>query len=306
MAVLIDPPRWPAHGTSFSHLVSDESLVELLLFADDNELPQRAFDHDHYDVPERRYDDLVAAGAQAVQPSELIRRLVASGLRVRTPERTPKAAQVLPGLAAAWADLSPGQPGLGRDLLHRWQEPHRSYHDVRHLAQMLAALDLLCAGRPPRPVALAAWFHDAVHSGTAGADEQRSAELAVTELQRIRLPSAEIAEVARLVLLTINHAPEDGDEAGSQLVDADLSILGQPPGRYHFYSRGVRLEYPAVTDQVFASGRLQALDGLLSKQPLFRSEAGQRFWEVKARGNLDAERMRWSRLADTDRARSPG
>lgn len=47
MALLIDPPVWPAHGTNFSHLVSEESLLELLLFADANDVPVRAFDHDH-------------------------------------------------------------------------------------------------------------------------------------------------------------------------------------------------------------------------------------------------------------------
>ncbi len=29
MAVLLDPARWPAHGTLWSHLVSDTSLAEL-------------------------------------------------------------------------------------------------------------------------------------------------------------------------------------------------------------------------------------------------------------------------------------
>ena len=87
MAVLIDPPRWPAHGTRFSHLVSDHSLAELFEFADANDVPLRAFDHDHYDVAERRWDDLVAAGALPVEGTELVRRLVASGLRVRTPLR---------------------------------------------------------------------------------------------------------------------------------------------------------------------------------------------------------------------------
>ena len=33
MTVLIDPPAWPAHGTVFSHLVSDASLEELHAFA---------------------------------------------------------------------------------------------------------------------------------------------------------------------------------------------------------------------------------------------------------------------------------
>ena len=81
--ILIDPPRWPAHGTVFGHLVSDESLDELHTFARANNLPERAFDEDHYDVPASRYDDLVAAGAHPVGEKELVRRLIASGLRVR-------------------------------------------------------------------------------------------------------------------------------------------------------------------------------------------------------------------------------
>lgn len=296
MAVLIDPPRWPAHGTRFAHLVSDASLGELLCFADAQSVPVRAFDHDHYDVPERRYDDLVAAGAEPVPASVLVRRLVAGGLRVRTAERTPKADAVVPGLRAAWAALLPGRDALGRELLERWREPHRHYHDVRHLAQMLGALDLLCDGDVPRPVALAAWFHDAVHAGRAGADERASAELARAALTEVGLPTAEVSEVERLVILTIDHRTDPGDVTGAQLVDADLSVLGLIPGRYHLYSRDVRLEYPALSDELFASGRLAVLDALLSRDRLFRSPAGDRLWSRSALANLDDERDRWSRL----------
>ena len=87
MAVLIDPPLWPKHGTIWSHLVSDTSIDELREFADRNGIPRRGFDLDHYDVPAERYDDLVAAGAEPVPPRELVRRLAASGLRVRPRER---------------------------------------------------------------------------------------------------------------------------------------------------------------------------------------------------------------------------
>ncbi|MCB0912325.1 MAG: DUF4031 domain-containing protein [Propionibacteriaceae bacterium] len=301
MAVLIDPPRWPAHGTLFSHLVSDRSLDELFAFADGRQLPVRAFDHDHYDVPERRYADLVAAGAEPVEPSELVRRLVASGLRVRTPDRTPKRDEVLPGLVAAWQRLLPDSPGLGADLLERWQEAHRHYHDVRHLAQILAALDTVAGGRPSRPVLLAAWFHDAVHDGVQGEDEERSAALAEGTLPAAGLPASEVAEVARLVRLTTTHTTEPGDSAGIELVDADLSILGQPPGRYHVYSRDVRLEYPEFLDPVFISGRLKALEALSSKQPLYRSAVAQGAWATQARQNLASERRRWARLVGPER-----
>ncbi|CAN5289372.1 DUF4031 domain-containing protein [soil metagenome] len=80
--ILIDPPVWPAHDTVWSHLVSDDSLDELHAFAASAGIPRRAFDHDHYDVPERRYDDLVELGAVPVTGRELLRRLQVSGLRV--------------------------------------------------------------------------------------------------------------------------------------------------------------------------------------------------------------------------------
>ena len=64
MTVLVDPPRWPAHGRLWSHLVSDASHAELHEFAARLGIPERAFDLDHYDIPQERYDDVVAAGAR--------------------------------------------------------------------------------------------------------------------------------------------------------------------------------------------------------------------------------------------------
>lgn len=85
--ILVDTPMWPAHGRLWAHLVSDASYDELHAFAERAGLPRRAFDHDHYDVPEERVDDLVALGATRVGPRELRNRLVASGLRVRMRDR---------------------------------------------------------------------------------------------------------------------------------------------------------------------------------------------------------------------------
>ena len=82
MSILIDDPVWPAHDTVWAHLVSDASYDELHAFAGRHGIPRRAFDHDHYDVPLSRWDDLVAAGALPVTGLELARRLERSGLRV--------------------------------------------------------------------------------------------------------------------------------------------------------------------------------------------------------------------------------
>jgi hypothetical protein len=87
MTVLIDQPRWPAHDMLWSHLVSDSSLDELHEFAARMGIPRRGFDLDHYDVPEGRYGELVAAGAEPVTMRQLVERLRDSGLRVTQKER---------------------------------------------------------------------------------------------------------------------------------------------------------------------------------------------------------------------------
>ncbi|MEQ7128924.1 DUF4031 domain-containing protein [Actinopolymorpha sp. B11F2] len=83
MTLLIDPPVWPARGRSWSHLVSDVSFEELHEFARRMGVPERGFHRDHYDIPEERYDEIVAAGAHPVTSRELVARLVAAGLRRR-------------------------------------------------------------------------------------------------------------------------------------------------------------------------------------------------------------------------------
>lgn len=85
--ILIDDPVWPAHGRLWAHLVSDESLEELHAFARSVGLPERSFDLDHYDVPDDMHAKLVTAGAEHVGGRELVRRLIASGLRVSAKDR---------------------------------------------------------------------------------------------------------------------------------------------------------------------------------------------------------------------------
>ncbi|OMH31533.1 DUF4031 domain-containing protein [Tersicoccus sp. Bi-70] len=294
MTVLIDPPRWPAHGTEFSHLVSDADLTELHAAARRLGLSERAFDGDHYDVPARLHDRAVALGAVPVEGSELTRRLIASGLRIRAVDRPRRVALVL---RHRWSVLMPGQRRLGEDLLGRWSEPHRHYHDVRHLLACLNALGALEYGGEdfgprPRAVWLAAWFHDVVYRGVAGQDEERSAELAEQTLTTAGVDADETAEVARLVRLTAGHAPADDDPAGRVLCDADLAVLGRDEAGYRTYLTDVRADYVHLTDDAFATGRRAVVEQLLALDPLFRTRTGAERWNEAARGNLTAELAR--------------
>ena len=287
MAIYIDPPLWPAHGTHFSHLVSDSSLDELHAFAAAAGIPVRAFDGDHYDVPERRFDELVAAGALSVEARVLVRRLIASGLRI--PARRRNKALKIP-LLNRWEAIMPGHDALFLDLLDRWSEPHRHYHGCTHLLSVLEALDLLTEpDEAPRTVLLAAWFHDAVYRGAAGQDEEESARLAEKRLTGAGLPEEEVAETARLVRLTSDHRTEPGDDDGALLCDADLSILGGEPEDYSRYVAAVRKDYAHIGDADFAAGRAAVVRQLLELDPLFHHQRARDLWLDAAQRNLKGE-----------------
>ncbi len=79
--ILVDPPRWPAHGRLWSHLVSDTSFDELHDFAVTLGVPRQGFDRDHYDIPAERYAAAIALGAYPVSSREIVAALHRAGLR---------------------------------------------------------------------------------------------------------------------------------------------------------------------------------------------------------------------------------
>jgi predicted metal-dependent HD superfamily phosphohydrolase len=184
---------------------------------------------------------------------------------------------------------------IGHDLVTRYQEPHRHYHDLAHLAFVLDVLDELAAPlSPPATARLAAWFHDAIYTGASGADEEASARLAEARLTAIGLADADAHAVAEMVRATATHFDPDVDhDALTALVlDADLAILAADAASYDAYTTGVRAEYAQVPDDRFTSGRLTVVESLLARPRLFLTpEASDRF-DQPARANLARERAR--------------
>ncbi|MEU8589037.1 hypothetical protein AB0C59_18845 [Streptomyces sp. NPDC048664] len=176
------------------------------------------------------------------------------------------------------------------ELLRRWSEPQRHYHTVSHLTAVLDHVDVLQEyADDPDLVRLAAWFHDAVYLPERSTNEERSARLAERALPEAGVAREPTGEVARLVRLTVGHAPEPGDANGAVLCDADLAILAAPPRAYAAYTAAVRREYGFVPDEAFHVGRAAVLRHLLDLPSLFRTPHGRREWEEAARRNLTAE-----------------
>lgn len=161
------------------------------------------------------------------------------------PDVNDRAAGVREALRHQWESLLPGRSALGDELWTRWTEPHRLYHDPRHLAEALDALSLLAPGVDLRLPRLALWFHDAVLTGDP-TDEERSAELAADRLTAAGLSTTDIEDVRRLVLVTRHHNPRTGDIAEEGVSDADLAILAAPPPRYDESVADLRRERSAL------------------------------------------------------------
>ncbi len=193
-------------------------------------------------------------------------------------------------MIADFERLLPGQQDLAQDLLRRYSEPHRHYHTVGHLAQVLAAVDQFKVRSSDLFfVRLAAWFHDAVYQlkGAEISNEEASARLANRELSRRGFEQEELNEVSRLVRLTETHQPGPKDRSGELLCDADLAILGAEPEAYERYRRQVRAEFADVSDRDFAVGRLAVLKRFGGSN-IYRTTAGRRL-NAAAQDNLERE-----------------
>ncbi len=290
MTVWIDQPLWPAHGTMFAHMVSDFRLDELHDVARRTGLSPRAFDQDHYDVPAHLIEVAVAHGARQVSANELVRRLIASPLRIPAKERP---AKIRARLLRDWEALAPGHPELGRVLLGRWEAPNRGYHSSVHLGEVLEHLAVLTQDGPSeasssRILRAAAWYHDAIYDGVPGQDETRSAQLCGRELEGIMVPD-ELSRAVGLIEATADHTQECRDPLWPLFHDADLGILAAPGARYDRYAADVRAEYAHVPDREFCAARATILEGFLAQDRMFLTRGARDRWEARARANVAAE-----------------
>jgi predicted metal-dependent HD superfamily phosphohydrolase len=163
-------------------------------------------------------------------------------------------------VASQWGAPADAVDDAYTDLVTRYGEPHRRYHTLEHIGEVLERVH-------GTEVELAAWYHDVIYDTTAADSEARSAAYAGDRLRGLGAPVEVIDEVQRLIGLTAGHVAADDDANGNMLVRADLAILGAAPDRYDRYARDVRAEYAHVDDDAWRAGRVAVLESLLTIAP---------------------------------------
>lgn len=170
---------------------------------------------------------------------------------------------------------------LVAELAVAYGEPHRMYHNVTHIAELLRHFDEV-TWRQPAEVYVAIVFHDAIYLPGAKDNEARSAAWA----RRAGLP-VDGDRVAELILATARHGAIDhagGDDA--LFLDCDMAILGAPPAEFDAYDAAIALEYRHVPPAAYAAGRRAFLAQLLAKPRIFLSDFFHLRLDAAARQNL--------------------
>jgi predicted metal-dependent HD superfamily phosphohydrolase len=172
------------------------------------------------------------------------------------------------------------------ELASRYSEPHRHYHNLRHIADCLAEFDTARQlVKDPVAVELAIWFHDAIYDTHAADNEERSAGLATERITQAGGNAAMGESVANLILATKAHDPVLHPDA-QLLVDVDLSILGQPTERFQDYETRIRREYDWVPEETFAAKRAEILERFLVRKRIYATDHFFAKYEQQARFNL--------------------
>ncbi|AZI42689.1 phosphohydrolase [Deinococcus psychrotolerans] len=173
-----------------------------------------------------------------------------------------------------------------------YAEPHRAYHNLRHVEAMLSALEERRALTPV--LELAIWGHDLIYDPARNDNESRSAEVFGAWLAKQGEPDALQREIGVLILAT-RHDQPPSSVAAALLVDADLAIFGASDAEFWAYERAIRQEYAFVPWPAYRAGRQAVLQHFLGQERIYSTPEFADL-EAAARAHLNAASQK---LADS-------
>lgn len=181
---------------------------------------------------------------------------------------------------------SPEAATIWAYLMEQFRQPHRHYHDQKHIAHCLAELDTARneIGNPDM-VELALWFHDAIYEPGDRNNELRSAELFLSYAQTA-LPATLAKEVYDAILVTVHQRQPERNNARF-VVDIDLSSFGLPWPEFMADCHALRKEQVNVPDSEFYTSKRKFLRGLIDRSSIFVTPSFRQRYEDAARTNIE-------------------
>lgn len=180
------------------------------------------------------------------------------------------------------------QAALWDEIEFNYSTPHRHYHNLTHLDNLLEEL------RPYKEefiswdaIVFAIAYHDLIYNPTRIDNEEVSAIKAMHRLHAIGFPDIPRELCKQFILATTDHKP--GSTETNLFLDADISILGKKPNIYLEYTKNIRKEYSAYNDEQFRHARKKLLTEWLALPLIFKSPVFIEKYEQRARQNIQYE-----------------
>ncbi len=188
----------------------------------------------------------------------------------------------------------PADDPLLEVALSHHRQPHRAYHDERHVLELLElarmhAPDLTPAER------LAILFHDAVYVPGApkGENEALSALLmratvfALARAGAMAAPTAATIDDADAIIRATTHA-EPPPALAARMCDLDLWRLAAPWDDFQRHGEDIRHEFRYLhpSDEAFWTARRAFYRSMLDKPAIFTTPWFRDRFEAQARNNL--------------------
>lgn len=174
-----------------------------------------------------------------------------------------------------------------KDILNRYQEPHRAFHTVNHLQYIFNELHTVeCTDS----MNFSVWYHDIIYKPGSNKNKKNSAIYATAALNHLSVPKNIQHNVKIMIEATQLHHSEDNQ---TQLfLDADMAILGSSSAQYSQYLKALKREFNSIPKVLYNRGRKRFIMQTLSAEKIFNSDYfGQRY-EQQARENLTNEMAR--------------
>jgi predicted metal-dependent HD superfamily phosphohydrolase len=187
---------------------------------------------------------------------------------------------------ALWEDCAGTNTAqVWQKLQRHYQEPHRYYHTLAHLAHCLRELDTARDHVTEfSATEMAIWFHDIIYHYGARDNEI----LSVAFFREFAAPtmSAEFVERVSEFIIATQHTGAAQDASVAYVVDIDLSGFGLPWEAYLADSDALRHEAFGVSDEQYYQGKLRFLNELQRWPSLFQSAFFRNRLEFTAQSNI--------------------
>ncbi|WP_333851959.1 HD domain-containing protein [Epilithonimonas sp.] len=176
-----------------------------------------------------------------------------------------------------------------KEIEKAYSQKSRKYHNLTHLENMILEMEEVKDEiLDYDSILFSIFYHDIIYKATSKDNEEKSAELAKTRLEKLDITKDKIIRICNQILATKSHKKSE-DSDTNFLIDADLAILGQDWTIYENYTQQIRKEYSIYPDFMYKPGRKKVLIHFLEFDEIFKTDYFKAKYEEKARENIQKE-----------------